>query len=210
MTRLNFLIRLHRRAATAVTAFGWWGVAVNRAYVHAPWLPRTFELWQWCSNGKLPPQSGRAGPIAPQLLRDAGEELRKSKPQLDALLADRGVGAKTRIALAALEGGHLLGATWLTQRADGSWLSHDTFVVAGARRVGVGEALIQAAQREVLTRTAQGPASKVWGEVLPHNRGSRAMLTACGWMQVGMVIRWRGRVVHVAPAGVDYVRSQSR
>jgi len=200
MRILEPLATLRDRIARAVGAYGVWGVAVQRAHLHAPWLPRVFELWRWRTDeGRPPPADGRAGPVAFERLRAKGDELRRSKPHLDRLLACRPSGAGERVLLAAFDGDRLLGATWLTQLADGTWWSHDTFVVAGARRCGVGVSLIQAAQRAVVERTAAGATGAISGEVLPYNKGSRAMLRACGWRRVGWAVR-RGRHGRAAAA----------
>jgi GNAT superfamily N-acetyltransferase len=116
------------------------------------------------------------------------ERLRPFKGTIDDLLAG------SAQAFLAREGANVLGVTFATRRADGSWFSHDTFVFPDARRGGAGKALLDA-----LARHADG--AGLWGEVLAYNRASQNLLTACGWSRVGRV--WRAHRVDLRREPVD-------
>lgn len=121
-----------RRIAELLRLYGPWGLLRHARARLWRGGPQTWQVWQLAaraSPGATPALPAAIVPLA-RLLPYA-DQLRPYKRGIDHLL--RADNPRHPVALACFAADSLLGLTFLTRGPDGSWLSHDTFVVPAAR-----------------------------------------------------------------------------
>lgn len=196
------------RALALLRAYGWQGLARHGLSRLQLGRPQAMQLWRWRSQEPPLPGPAQVQELTAGQVIEMAAMLRPFKRGIDGLA--RELASADLVGLAWLEQGAVLGVTFLRPLAPGQWLSHDTFVFPAARRQGLGEQLVRAATahaRQVdAAKRASEPiaATAVWGEVLPYNRASQAMLQRCGWHLAGEMLSLRGRVLELRPAELGY------
>ncbi len=190
------------RVLALLQAYGWQGLAQHGMARLQRSRPRRLQVWRWTCQAEPAPLPAGAQPLSASQLIDLAPGLRPFKRGVDALA--RQMAAGQGLALAWRQGDAVLGVTFLRPLAPGQWLSHDTFVYPGTRRKGLGEQLIRAAMALARQQDRGAAGTTVWGEVLPYNWASQAMLRRCGWQQVGEICRRGGQAPEVRPAELGY------
>lgn len=190
------------RALALLRAYGWQGLARHGLSRLQPGRPQSMQLWRWLSEEPPLPRPAQVHELAAGQVLELAALLRPFKRGIDGLA--REMARAELVGLAWLEQGEVLGVTFLRPVAPGQWLSHDTFVFPTTRRKRLGEQLIRAAMAHARHLDSAEVATVVWGEVLPYNRASQAMLQRCGWHLAGEMLSLRGRVLELRPAELGY------